>query len=95
MSEYNAANPEHVAKAEKAFLDQLDDLQHVLQSERGRRFIYSLCYSLDTPSYVPNDMFATAYNEGSRAVGRDLLERVRQISPKMFIKMHEEFHFDG
>ena len=74
------------------------DLEDLLKTEIGRRFIHDLIFGtchIDLVSRVPGDPEATAFNEGGRAIGQDLLNRVRDY-PNLHIKMLLENHYyDG
>ena len=94
---YDASNPDHVAKAEKDEADRGKDLDFVLSQPRGRRFLYELIHDVchvDRPSHVPNDSDATAFNEGARAVGLALRERIRGQAKAKFLLMLNENHFE-
>jgi len=95
---YDASNPDHVKEAEKEQQDKEQDILFVLGSPRGRRwlhdFIFNQCHVM-LPSHVPMDRESTAFNEGARSVGLALDENIRRRSPKLYMKMLEENHFDG
>ena len=95
---YDASDPAHVAKAEKDEADRNKDLDFILAQPRGRRFMYDLIHDMchvDRPSHVPNDSDATSFNEGARAVGTALRERVRSQAKVKFLLMLTENHFEG
>ena len=94
---YDANNPEHVRKAELHQEDVDKDIEFILSKERGRRWLYGLIWGqghIDLPSHVPGDVTSTAFNEGARSLGVSLHEQVRVASPKMYMKMLEENHFN-
>lgn len=94
---YDASNPEHVAEAKKDMEDRDKDILFVLGEQRGRRWLYdhifSKCHVLSI-SHVPIDRDSTAFNEGARSVGLALDDTLRQRSPKLYMKMLEENHFN-
>ena len=94
---YDASNPEHVRKAELAQKDMDKDIDFILSEARGRRWLYNLIWQqghIALASHVPGDVHSTAFNEGARSLGVALHEQVRVSSPKMYLKMLEENHFN-
>jgi hypothetical protein len=90
---WDASDEAQVAAVEAQEKDRERDLQWILSSDRGRRWIYSLCYEnchVDAPSFCGDDTHGTAFNEGGRAIGAALLETVRNKHFSAFIKMIEE-----
>ncbi|HSV48355.1 MAG TPA: endopeptidase [Ramlibacter sp.] len=90
--------PEHAARAEKAVKAQLerqteiDDLSWLMSDKRGRRFMWRLLqrtgiYQL---SFVPGDSNVTAFREGNRNQGLQLLSEVMQHCPSRFSEMQKE-----
>lgn len=93
---YDASDPAQVAKAEKAQQDRDKDLDFILSQPRGRRFLYELIFGtchVDRLSHVPGDNDATAFNEGARAVGQNLLEQIRVQAKAKYMLMLGENHF--
>jgi hypothetical protein len=93
---YDASDPAQIAKAEKEEADRQRDLDYVLKTQRGRRFLYELIYDtchVGRLSHIPGDSDSTAFNEGGRAVGAVLLEQIRTQAKAKFMLMHEENHF--
>tara|TARA_R110000822_G_scaffold82279_4_gene194761 strand:+ start:8237 stop:8542 length:306 start_codon:yes stop_codon:yes gene_type:complete len=87
-----------IDKAEDQERDRERDLEWVLSSMRGRRWMYGLIYDkahVNGGSHVTGCSDSTAYNEGGRSIGNAILEDIRTKHPKQFLKMHEENHFDG
>lgn len=87
-----------IDKAEDQERDRERDLEWVLSSMRGRRWMYALIYDkshINHGSHVAGSSDGTAFNEGMRWVGEAALEDIRANHPKQFLKMHEENHFDG
>lgn len=94
----DSTNPDQISKAEDQELDRERDLEWVLSSMRGRRWLYEVIYSkahTNNGSFVMGQSDSTAFNEGARSIGATLLEDIRFKHPKQFLKMHEENHFDG
>lgn len=58
----------------------IDDLKHVLKSKQGRRVLWRLLERCGTfwISYVPQDAGATAFNEGQRNIGNQLLSEINK-----------------
>jgi len=94
---YDASDPAHVKEAEKEEDDREQDILFVLGQPRGRRWLYEFiwrrCHLL-APSQVPGDRESTSFNEGARSVGIALHEQLRERSPKLYMKMLEENHFN-
>ncbi|WP_339927739.1 hypothetical protein [uncultured Cobetia sp.] len=94
---YDASDPEQVSLAEKDQEDREQDILFVLGQARGRRWLYEFIWGQchkDRPSFVPGENESTAFNEGARSVGATLENIIRDRSPKMYMKMLEENHFD-
>jgi hypothetical protein len=97
VSLYNASDPEHVAAAQKDMEDKDKDIIYLMGQPRGRRWIYDLIWNKchkDGISHVPTDKESTAFNEGARSVGSALETSIRSGTPKLYMKMLEENHFD-
>lgn len=92
---YDAKDKAQVDAAEKDAEDREKDLQWILSSPRGRRWIYDLihhtCHTASL-SFCQEGTHSTAFNEGARSVGEALLEEVRSRHFAAFIKMMEEHH---
>jgi hypothetical protein len=89
----NSADPEQIAKAADWQEDVARDLDYILQSPRGRRWLYTLIYDtchIERRSHVPGDPDSTAFNEGGRMVGQALLDQVKARDYGAYIKMMEE-----
>tara|TARA_R110002020_G_scaffold352176_3_gene565304 strand:- start:84 stop:389 length:306 start_codon:yes stop_codon:yes gene_type:complete len=94
---YDANNPEHVRKAELKQEDIDKDIEFILSKDRGRRWLYNLIWGqghIASPSHMPGDVHGTAFNEGARSFGVAVHEEIRKASPKMYMKMLEENHFN-
>jgi len=95
---YDASDEEQVAAAEKDMADRDKDLVFIMAQSRGRRWMYDLIWNKchkDQISHCPTDKESTAFNEGARSVGSALESIIRSETPKMYMKMLEENHFDG
>ena len=94
---YDASDEAHIAKARKAEEDRDRDLDYVMREPRGRRLMYELIYGtchVERLSHVPGDADSTAFNEGARAIGQHLLDRIRLRSQTQFMLMLKENHFE-
>jgi len=92
---YDASDPAQVAKAEKEEADRQRDLDYVLKTQRGRRFLYELIYDtchVGRLSHIPGDSDSSAFNEGARSVGEALLEQIRTQAKAKYMLMLEENH---
>ena len=95
---YDPSNPEHVKEAEAAMKDQDKDILYLMGQPRGRRWVYNLIWGTchkDGISHIPGDKESTSFNEGARSVGSSLEQTLRLETPKMYMKMLEENHFNG
>ena len=94
---YDSSNPEHVQAAEDAELDRDKDVDFIMSQPRGRRWLYQMiwvrCHK-DAVSHVIGDGESTSFNEGARSVGVIIEEVLRERSPKQYMKMLEENHFN-
>ena len=93
----DSTDPGQIQKAVDQEEDRKHDIEHILSSERGRRWFYEIAYSrchVSASSHVPNCTDSTAFNEGARSLGVALHEEIRIASPKMYLKMLEENHFN-
>lgn len=84
-------------KAEKAakqeFLAQrdIDDIQFVMNSEKGRRVVWSMLEKGQVFGACFNvDPHITAFNEGQRNLALLLLQRVMAHCPDQYLKMASE-----
>lgn len=68
-------------------------LQKQLSSEAGREFVSVLLEQfcgLTAGSFVEHDAAGTAYNEGKRAVGLNLLADIQSAAPVGYVEMMKE-----
>lgn len=77
--------------------DRDRDLDAILASPRGRRFLHEVIFDLchvEARSHVPGDPESSAFNEGARMVGQILLERIRERDFDAFVLMLSEARAD-
>ena len=89
----DSSDPEQVRAAELDSDDRLKDLEWILSTPRGRRWVYELAYErahLRNLSFVPGDQHSTAFNEGARSVGEAVVEELRTLHFNAFIEMMKE-----
>lgn len=93
---YDASDENQVKKARKqAELDnalKLDEIRKVMQSVPGRAWIYSWlerCHCFST-SFVQGFPDATAFGEGERNIGLQLLVDVQVAAPDLYLTMIQE-----
>jgi len=90
---WDSSDEKQVADAQKAEKDLDRDLDFILSTERGRRWLYGLIFDachVRSLSYVPRDTHSSAFNEGARSVGERLLEEVRTRDFAKFMLMMSE-----
>jgi len=90
----NAADAEQVEKAKQKVESRndrrLNDVREVMNSKRGRRFMWELldfCGIFKTSLADEHQIF---YNEGMRNVGLKLLADVNEASPDAYLLMLKE-----
>lgn len=69
-----------------------DDIRNVLGTPAGRRLLWRIIAGSSAafgPSFTA-DALTTAYNEGRRAVGIDLLVQCQKAAPVDYVKMLTE-----
>lgn len=91
----NAADKEQTEKADWKATDlrkrQLEDLRAVLEGSFGRRFVWrylGLCGVFHSSFAVNAEQ--TAFNEGQRNIGLQLLADVNEADPDAYAKMLNE-----
>lgn len=69
----------------------IEDIQHVMGSEQGRRVLWSLLEKggVFGPCFT-NDPYVTAFNEGQRNLALMLFQRVMAHCPDQYLKMAAE-----
>lgn len=90
----NAADPEQVKKAKQKVESlndkRLNDVREVLNTRRGRRFMWELldfCGIFRTSLANEHQIF---YNEGQRNVGLKLLADINEAAPQAYAVMLAE-----
>lgn len=71
---------------------RISDLQFVMASPQGRRFVWSELAraGIYLTSFVSEQPTTTAFREGARAHGLDLLGRITKHCPQLFLQMQQE-----
>ena len=93
MTDFDDDSLKAEKSAKQEFLAQrdIDDIQFVMNSENGRRVIWSLlekgqvfgaCFNVDPQ--------ITAFNEGQRNLALMLFQRVMAHCPNQYLKMADE-----
>jgi len=72
------------------------DITWLMKDHRGRRIVTSLFQSCGVfrMSYT-GEPLSTAFNEGKRNIGNELLVRITQACPDMLAELLQEFNQDG
>jgi hypothetical protein len=70
---------------EMQILQQREDLQAVLSTSEGRRFLWCVISDCEVYNYVESQL-----DEGKRRVGLDLIESIASVSPDSWIMMQKE-----
>jgi hypothetical protein len=92
----NAADEVQVASANEKVKSRrardLNDLRQILNTVFGRRFIWSLMAQCGptTLSFVPDNLYLTAFNEGQRNIGLRLFADINEAMPEAFSLMKKE-----
>ncbi len=76
-----------MTKAEKAAAQQADDDLHaVMKTPNGRRFVWRLMTQAGVlaASYAA-DPTATAFNEGRRSIGLNLMREIQRVCPDLYV----------
>lgn len=83
----------HAAKQEFLAQRDIDDIRSVMDSEHGRRVVWSLLEKGQVFGACFNvDPYITAFNEGQRNLALVLLQRVMVNCPDQYLKMAAEAH---
>lgn len=71
---------------------EIEDLKAVLGTPQGRRFIWRLLgqAGIFRPSFVAGSPDTTAFNDGARNQGLNLMAEVMSEAPKQFLTMQQE-----
>ena len=69
-----------------------EDYRKVFTSEEGKRVLADLSKicMYNSTTFVPNDPYSMAFNEGNRNIGNRLLGLVNAVSPEAFPLMMKE-----
>lgn len=93
---YNADDEKQVKKARKdaEFNDalRLDVIKNVMSAPAGRRWMYGLmemCHCFHT-SFIAGAPDATAFREGERNIGLQIIADVQSASPDLYLTMIQE-----
>jgi hypothetical protein len=94
--EFNAGDDRHVKRRERKakFRQEQKEraLGSIMASIEGRVWMFDLlskcgCYRL---SFVHGEPDTTAFNEGSRKVGNEIMDDIMRIAPEQYIRMITE-----
>lgn len=71
---------------------EIEDLKAVMGTKEGRRFIWRLLgqAGIFRPSFVAGSPDTTAFNDGARNQGLNLMAEVMSEAPKQFLTMQQE-----
>jgi hypothetical protein len=71
---------------------EIEDLKTVMSTAQGRRFVWRMLgqAGIFRPSFVAGSPDTTAFNDGARNQGLNLMAEVMQESPKQFLTMQQE-----
>ncbi|MDT8419353.1 MAG: hypothetical protein RQ754_02890 [Desulfuromonadales bacterium] len=71
---------------------EIEDLKAVMATKEGRRFIWRLLgqAGIFRPSFVAGSPDTTAFNDGARNQGLNLMAEVMSEAPKQFLTMQQE-----
>jgi hypothetical protein len=68
------------------------DLLAVMETREGRRFVWKLIGDAGVfRQSFAQDALSTAFNEGRRSHGLELLDRAQNEAPELFLKAQSEF----
>lgn len=87
------SGPSERQLAEAARVHAEADLRAVLATPEGRRVLWSIIEGrsgMSRRSYVVGDALATAYHEGRRSVGLDLMAAAQKAAPANYVHMVTE-----
>jgi hypothetical protein len=94
----NLEDEDQADKVRDEAKDREQDLEFILSSARGRRWIYDLIHGplchVRSQSFYPGDPASTGMNEGARMVGENLLEEIRGQHFDRWLQMMSENHGD-
>ena len=89
----DAQNKEAQKEYEKRRVREIDDLQKVLKSPEGRRFVWRVLSEAGVfkASFSLNSM-QTAFNEGRRDIGIWLIKDIDRAEPNAYAQMQREYY---
>lgn len=90
---WNSADEAQISKAKDWQDDVERDLDEILQSRRGRRWLRTLVFDIchiERSSHVPGDPESTARNDGVRMIGQTVVEQIKARDHGKYILMLEE-----
>lgn len=94
----NASDRKDIRRREKQA--KIDDAQHaavtreIMSTAQGRTWMWtqlSRCHVFVT-TFVPGDALSSAFNEGERNIGQQLLNEITDTCPDQFIQAMREAH---
>ena len=89
---------EDVKSKSQEMLDnrELSDIRFILKSCEGRRFLWKVMAAAGVfrTSFRGGSSDQTAFNEGKRSIGLDILNSLIEANPKSFTQMQEEYQSD-
>lgn len=75
---------------------ELERLRAVLSTRDGRRWYWEkMAFCGIFLKHIPKDPYLTAYNEGLRNMGLQLLEELNELGPDVFTQMQREYREDA
>lgn len=87
------SDPGDIGRAKDAAKDLLLDLEWIMSKPRGRRwmhrFIFEVCH-VEVRSHVAGCSDTTAYNDGYRMAGQDVLTDIRMNHHNEYMLMLQE-----
>lgn len=93
----NSSDLTQIQKAEDWQEDRERDLDYILKHERGRRWLYTLIFDtchINLRSHVPGDPESTAFNEGARMIGQDIINKIKDRDMSAYLTMVKEGEAD-
>ncbi len=91
----NLEDEEQAKELKDDIADREGDLEFILSTPRGRRWVYDLIHGtchVRSQSFFPGDPASTGLNEGARMVGENLLEEIRSQHFSRWLEMMAENH---
>jgi hypothetical protein len=87
-----AARAERTDRDKRDARDEIDELLWLMSDPRGRRWMWRRLSTLGVyrPTFVAENFSLTAFNEGRRNVGLELITQIMQHCPARFTEMQKE-----